>query len=196
MFVWNLDYSVAPWNDYCDQKGWFSVVNHDGSPRPAYMELARMAQEHAAPTPTASPAPGTGIVVGRILLQGRNDHHGAHVLVNGYGAATDEDGSFHVDGVPAGTHELCAQMSGYLQYSLPGLAVYEGRLATVPDVLLQAGDINGDDVVNLFDLVAVSISCGAQAPVGITEDVDGDGEVSLLDLVLVSANYGASYSAG
>lgn len=198
MFIWNMDYNLAPWNEYCDPKGWFAILNHDGTPRPAYWELARMAGGRATPTPTASATAdigsGTGIVAGRILLQGRNNHQGALALVSGRSATTGEDGSFRMEGVPAGTHELRAQMPGYLRYSLPDLTVDEGSLATVPDILLQAGDINGDDTVDLFDLVAVSIRYGTQGAAGIPEDVNGDREVNLFDLVLVSMNYGAGHS--
>jgi hypothetical protein len=196
MFIWNMDYSLAPWNDYCDPKSWFAVLNHDGTPRPAYWELARMAQEQPAPTPSATPDNGsdTGAVAGRILLQGRSNHQGALVLIGGSSATTGADGGFHIVGVSAGIHELHAQMPGYLRHSLPGLAVHGGGVATVPDTSLQAGDITGDDVVNLFDLVAVSMRYGTQLAAGIPEDVNGDGGVDLFDLILVSMNYGASHS--
>jgi len=209
MFVWNMDYSTLPWNDYCDQKSWFAILNHNGSPRPAYSELARMAQEQATPTatatctpmqttptPTASATPevGTsvGLVDGRILLQGRDNHWGTLVSISGHSATASEDGSFCIERVPVGRHELLAQMPGYLQYRHPDLTVHEDMRVTLPDILLHAGDINGDDTIDLFDLIAVSASYGMHVPGGTPEDVNGDGVVDLLDIVLVSINYGRS----
>jgi len=81
-------------------------------------------------------------------------------------------------------------MAGYLPYSLSGLIVYAGRVVVLSDIVLYAGDINGDGLVNLFDLVAVSIRYGTQASSSTPEDVNGDGNVNLFDLVLVSTNYG------
>lgn len=234
MFVWNMDYSLVPWNDYCDQKAWFAILNNDGSPRPAYWELARLAQGPSMPTVTATPqstathtlwptatlvpptatpertttpaaahtplstaiptnVPGTGIIIGRVLLQGRNNHSGVSVSVSEYNHTTGTDGTFRFERVPAGMYELRVQMAGYLQHRQSGLTIDQNETMTLPDILLRAGDINGDGVVNLFDLVALSTHYGLQMPAGTAEDVNGDGEVTLLDLVLVSSNYGASH---
>lgn len=237
MFVWNMDYDLVPWNDYCDQKSWFAVLNHDGTPRPAFWELQRLALGPATPTPsptlwpsrtstslptatalptrtstplasatptatlpvdpTAVPSPlptsspGTASVAGRVLLQGRSNHAGALVSVGGRSATSAQDGSFRIEGVPAGLQELSLQMAGYIQHRRSGVTVNENETLALPEIQLRAGDINGDGVVSLFDLVAVSTHYGLQVPGGTAEDVNGDGEVSLLDLVLVSTNYGA-----
>ncbi len=237
MFIWNMDYDLVPWNDYCDQKSWFALLGHDGTPRPAFWELQRLALGLPLPTPsptlspsrtstplptataiptrTSTPLPsstptatlpvnptatpttaptgasGTASVAGRVVLQGRSSHAGALVGIGGRSATSAQDGQFHIELVPAGVHELSVQMAGYLSYRRSGLALSEGETLALSDVQLRAGDINGDGVVSLFDLVAVSIHYGLQAPSGTPEDVNADGEVSLLDLVLVSTNYGA-----
>ena len=225
LFVWNMDYNLLPWNDYCDPKGWFALLDQDGTARPAYSSLQRMAQGPATPTmlplPTASatrtsspvpaatrtstpqptatylplPTPtgvaGTGSVHGRVLLQGRSYYLGIFVMINGQSTRTDGDGTFVVAAVPAGTQELSAQMPGYLRHTGYEVQVRSGQATIVPDILLRAGDINADDTVDLFDLVAVSSHYGTQGP-SHTEDVNGDDEINLFDLVLVSTNYGAS----
>jgi hypothetical protein len=54
------------------------------------------------------------------------------------------------------------------------------------------GDLNGDGVVNLFDLVVVSLAYNpAAAPSDPRADTNKDGRVDLFDLVFVSLNYGA-----
>ena len=60
-------------------------------------------------------------------------------------------------------------------------------------VMLRAGDVTGDDLVNIFDLTVVAGSLGA--PVGTsaaleTMDFNGDGVVTVADLALVAKNYG------
>lgn len=224
MFVWNMDYNLVPWNDFCDQKGWFAILNHDGTPRPAYLALAHMAQGDAAPTATrtattmppaaatatspvptpthtatrpvaatATSAPGTGTIAGRVSLQGRNDHHGALVSVGARSAVTSEDGSFRIEGVPTGMYDLDAEMAGYLRHHASDVEARPGQAVTLPDIQLLSGDVNDDDIVNLFDLVAVSSRYGTRGP-AYAEDVNADGEVNLFDLVLVGANYGTSFS--
>lgn len=205
MFVWNLDYNLVPWNDYCDQKSWFAILNHDGTPRPAYWALTNMVREQATPTPSktatrtptpfATPTPGsganTGTVTGRILLQGRENHQGARVSVNGYSIETSVDGAFRLEGVPSGTHGLVVQMASYLRYRNPVLTVRESEETIVSDILLLAGDINGDDIVNLFDLVMIAGRYDHWVTISAPEDINGDGLINLFDIVLASGNYGS-----
>jgi hypothetical protein len=59
-------------------------------------------------------------------------------------------------------------------------------------VTLMAGDVTGDNVVNIFDLTVVAGSLGA--PVGTSTalemmDFNGDGVVTIADLALVAKNY-------
>lgn len=202
MFVWNLDYGLVPWNDYCDQKSWFAILNQDGTPRPAYGALVNMVREQATPTPTRTatrtpapsmtPTPGfnTGTITGRILLQGRENHQGILVSVGGHSATTGADGSFRITGVRAGTHELIAQMASYLRHRNAALTVREGGETAVADILLLAGDINGDNTVNLFDLVLIAGRYGTQVVGSAPQDVNGDGIINLFDAVLTSGNYG------
>jgi micrococcal nuclease len=76
---------------------------------------------------------------------------------------------------------LAASLSCYFTLGAPSVA---STLSSCP------GDVNGDGVVNLFDLVAVSMRYGALAILHEPEDRNGDGSVNLLDLVFVAADYG------
>ena len=56
------------------------------------------------------------------------------------------------------------------------------------------GDVNGDDQVNIFDLVIAAGSFG-KTSTGIMGDVNGDGGVNIFDLVVVAGNFGQSLTA-
>ena len=67
----------------------------------------------------------------------------------------------------------------------------------VPGTSLQpqlTGDINGDGMVNIFDLVIAAGSLG-KTGVGIMGDVNEDDAVNIFDLVIVAGNFGKSLLA-
>ena len=49
----------------------------------------------------------------------------------------------------------------------------------------KAGDMNGDGVVNILDLMIVASAIGEEGQ-GMAADVNGDGVVNILDLVMVA----------
>ena len=51
-----------------------------------------------------------------------------------------------------------------------------------------AGDVNGDGLVNVEDILQVMGNWGACA-LSCTEDLDGDGMVGVTDLLIVVANW-------
>ena len=56
-------------------------------------------------------------------------------------------------------------------------------------------DVNGDERVNILDLVLVSQDLGQPASVNSRKDVNGDGTINILDLVLVAQHLGESTEA-
>ena len=56
------------------------------------------------------------------------------------------------------------------------------------------GDVNGDDMVNIFDLVIAAGQFG-QAGTGLMGDVNGDNSVNIFDLVMVAGNFGKTAAA-
>ncbi len=141
----------------------------------------------------------TGIVGARVSL--------AKCLPGNPRTDTDADGNYSLI-VSSPELEACFQImlqvkaSGYSSLSVvipaPGLRTEPRRdIALMPKAKWEPqalGDVNGDQVVNLFDLVVVS---SAYDPEGLAPssaaDVNGDGVVDLFDLVGVSSNYGATY---
>ena len=57
-----------------------------------------------------------------------------------------------------------------------------------PDAVPCPADVNGDEVVDVLDLVAVLVAWGPCA--GCAEDINGDSVVNVLDLVEVLVNWG------
>jgi hypothetical protein len=42
LFLFNLDFSTVPWYPAAEPMRWYSILNPDRTPRPAYMELRQM----------------------------------------------------------------------------------------------------------------------------------------------------------
>ncbi|MCW5848649.1 MAG: hypothetical protein KIT87_00935 [Anaerolineae bacterium] len=132
-------------------------------------------------------------VTGTVLLQGRNNHAGARVLIDrgtaGF-AITDDLGAFSIAGTPFGRHTVEIDMAGYLPISRTIEVVSVDTPMGVMNML--AGDANGDLKIDLFDLTIVAsaydIEYGAPGWDN-RADINGDGAVDIFDLVLVSQNF-------
>ncbi|MBC7262491.1 MAG: carboxypeptidase regulatory-like domain-containing protein, partial [Chloroflexi bacterium] len=147
------------------------------------------------PTATATPEPTVpaefGSIQGRVTLQGRVAHGGVTVSITG-GAATSSaaDGSYLLAEVPAGEYTVTLRMPGYVETYRTGVVVQPGVVTELPGVQLYGGDANGDCVVNLSDVVIVSLNYRRSPPPDSRADINGDGMVDLFDLLLVSINLG------
>lgn len=139
----------------------------------------------------------TAVVEGQAALQGRTSHGGAAVtLTDGQGHAwstsTDAEGRFRVSFLLAGTYAVKVEMAGYLPAQKSGIGVIAGGTVTLNRVVLAAGDLNDDSVVNIFDLVVAAAGFGSTGGAG---DLNNDGVVNILDLAMVALNFGKTSSA-
>ena len=75
-----------------------------------------------------------------------------------------------------------------------GITVEFDYPAVWHDEQALVGDVNGDNQVDLFDLVQVASMFGKKGE-GLASDVSGDGQVDLFDLVQVAGNFGKSNEA-
>jgi len=145
------------------------------------------------PTPTGTPPAYTGRVHGVVTLYGRpNNHSGTVVTIAGRYAVTDSDGQYAIENVPAGTWSAVAKHEGYLRALRPLVVLLVGQDVLLPDLELRSGDVNGDCIINLFDLVTVAVAFNpAGPPSDPRADLNADGVVDLFDLVMVTAHYGS-----
>jgi hypothetical protein len=144
-------------------------------------------------------------ITGTLTQQGRANHTGTAVLLwpgSGLRAATDSSGYFSILNVPviasAETLTYTVEVSapGYLTprttLDLRNHLVNGGYLPAsvtfLPVLSLLAGDLNGDNQVNIFDLAIVGSHYGQE---GVSPaDINGDGKVNIQDLALISGNFG------
>lgn len=148
----------------------------------------------AVPTITVIDA---GIIQGRVLRQGTmTDHAGVQVsaLATGDGViattTTAADGTFSVP-VPLGaTYTLQASYGGYLKSQKTSVYVV-GAVVNVGTTTLRGGDTNGDNCVNILDVVSVIGKFGMSGlPASDPEDINDDGTINILDLTLAAGNFG------
>ena len=146
------------------------------------------------PTPTATTQPGTCSITGTVFLQGRSDHSGATISIDGTPMATTAtDGQFTVVNLAPGDYKVTASHPGYLSSEDNSVQCQAGQTTTMPDTTLLGGDANNDRAVNLFDLVIVGAAftqCTGDPGFDSRADINETGCVDIFDLVLVGTNYG------
>lgn len=140
---------------------------------------------------TLSIVGGEATVQGQVTLEGQpmGSWDGSVVSIEGttMTATTDGDGYFEFIGVEPGTHTFEADADGYLRAVCEGAPVV-APLTTLMSVELVAGDVNGDDVINIIDAVAIGVAFGDPAS-NPAADLNDDGNVNVLDLILMAVNF-------
>jgi hypothetical protein len=144
-------------------------------------------------TPVESPTPTTvpdGSLTGQVLA-------GKPITVGLYSGTTlvtsvtaNNDGTFSLT-APAGSYTVLATSSGFL--SAQGSAtIVGGSTNTKPTVTLQAGDIDGNNVIDQFDALTIGMNYNAATPPA--ADLNNDGVINVLDLELLADHYRATGS--
>ncbi len=146
----------------------------------------------ATPMPTITPTPTSAApkpVAGVVQLEGRASHEGTQVNIGDESVYTQPDGSFSFM-LPPGSYTISADHSLYLDGQTT-IAVDGSPAVTVPPVTLLAGDANGDNKIDLMDLVLVAAAYDRSVPpADVRADLNEDKYIDLLDLVLLGMNYG------
>jgi hypothetical protein len=128
-------------------------------------------------------------VAGAVVLQGRSSSGGIAVA-NSAGAQTQTQasGSFVVDA----ENVISLKYPGYLSTAIDlrdelQILSADSKTVYLAEIELAAGDITGDDAIDILDLAYIAAKVGT-ADTG--ADLNGDGQVNLLDLTMAAGNYG------
>ncbi len=129
-----------------------------------------------------------GWMTARIRLEGRHDHSGVLVGVDGWKQVTGSDGYVFFL-LPNGYHTITVSMNGYL-CAQRNFEIRHNRPIDLFTVTLLAGDADGNRLIDFFDLVIVQAAFGSAPPTDSRADINADGRVDILDALLVGGNLG------
>ena len=101
---------------------------------------------------------GERFVTGVVMLEGRTDHSGAKVAFSGQDPVfTVADGSFQVQ-LPSRTYDVTVEKDGFLTATKRELVVDQDMPLLAVNLL--GGDVNGDGVIDVSDLVLPAKNLG------------------------------------
>ncbi len=105
-------------------------------------------------------------------------------------ATLDADAKFVVADVVPGTYDVLAKSTHWLRVKSAGVVVGD---VDVPVAMAPVnGDADGDNQVNLFDIVVLDQNFGSADAMA---DLDCTGSVNLFDYVIIDQNFGAAGAA-
>lgn len=143
-------------------------------------------------------------------IQSQNPHHETtlQLLKNGEVAYTYvipaqemsglSNNAFCISGVEAGVYDLVVSKTGHFPYTVKGIAIDQNRdltahaNPTVALITLICGDIDGDNCVDLKDLLKMTadhtFNKSSDAAVNKEADINGDGVIDLQDLIILTSD--------
>jgi len=123
----------------------------------------------------------------------KSSRDGAVVALSGTAAYETAvlDGTFDFDTVEQGNYDLTVKQAGCLTYTVKGITVGEGDVL-LPEIELVAGDVNGDDMINIMDIGAFRENFGMaeEEITNVLTDVNNDGMVNIIDMGIFRRNFG------
>ena len=138
------------------------------------------------------------ILNGKVALQGRHGLplgvpltlklYNGDTLVQTIHTTLDAYGKFSEQVSAPGTYTLKAKAGSYLSVSVPNVAIAPQGFAYRALAFTVNGDVNGDDVIDDADLLAVLFAFGSSDS---TADLNNDGVVDDADLLTVLFNFGS-----
>lgn len=97
----------------------------------------------------------------------------------------DAGGNFSMT-APPGNYTITASVEGYLG-AQGNVTLTAGAVATLPTITLLAGDIDGNSVIDQFDVLTIGMGYNTALPSA--ADLNNDGVINILDLELLAVNY-------
>jgi hypothetical protein len=135
---------------------------------------------------TVTPVPDVGMLTGQV-------HAGKPVTLSVYrdnailvtSATANPDGTFDFT-LPVGTYLVFANAEGFL--GAEGfVTVSAGNTSSMPLISLPAGDIDGNNRIDPFDVLTIGINYNGALPTA--ADLNNDGIINVFDLELLASDY-------
>jgi glucose/arabinose dehydrogenase len=151
------------------------------------------------PTMTFTPIPPGGLssIHGTVFYQARADQSGIVVdLWRSDGThmgevITGPDGSYTFSNIPIAQYGVVAWGAQHLTSGRVVNVLIEGQTIEADNIILHAGDTDGNQIIDLADAAYVGANIGnTQPPAPYQADLNRDGKVDIRDLVLVGGNFG------
>jgi hypothetical protein len=98
---------------------------------------------------------------------------------------TGSAGTFSLN-APAGVYTVVASADGFLS-AQGAVTLTAGNATTMPVIVLIAGDIDGNNVIDQFDALTIGMSYNSASPSA--ADLNNDGIINVLDLEALAKNY-------
>jgi len=210
MFVWNMDYDLVPWNDYCDQKSWFALLDHAGLPRAAFWELRRLALglPPPSPTPTLSPSRTPTALPTATVLPSNTPLPSATHTATASPVPTATRTTVPTASPGAGTVTGRVVLQGRNSHAGAVVSVGGRNAASAVDgSFYLPGVPSGSHALELrmagyltYRRTGISVSQGETLALDeiqlLAGDINADDVVNLLDLVAVSRRYGLQAASG
>jgi hypothetical protein len=137
-------------------------------------------------SPTATPLPDVGVLTGQVHAEKPvtlSLYRDNAILVTS--ATANADGTFNFT-IPAGIYLVFAEADGFL--GAEGfVTISAGGTSTMPVISLLAGDIDGNDRIDQFDVLTIGMNYNKALPS--VADLNNDGIINVLDLELLAGNY-------
>ena len=138
-----------------------------------------------------------GIIQGTVTRQGsRTDHANTDIIAyntNGGVVAfttTLADGTFDLPVPAGGTYLVQANYNGYLKTQKTNVYVV-GAVVPLGATVLKGGDINGDNNINILDIVSIISRYGTTGwAASEPADINDDGTINIFDLTIAAGNFG------
>jgi len=126
-------------------------------------------------------------VSGTVILQGQRDYHGVTVSSStGDSVLTDAQGNFTVNGGEPIVVKIASYLSGRAEIGTASKIANGATVTNLGRITLMAGDVNNDNVINIFDLAYLATRLYTADTLA---DLNKDGQVNIFDLSLAASNY-------
>ncbi|MBU4305127.1 MAG: VCBS repeat-containing protein [Candidatus Omnitrophica bacterium] len=144
-----------------------------------------------------------GTISGTVTLQGRQNHSGIIIIelrnpgeavpLETYYVAAAVDGSYLLEDLPLGTHDVTAKASNCLRLKNSNITISNGQTTADVDFFLLGGDANNDNYVAWLDYGILRNAYNTQAGDPRWDsraDFNADGFIAWQDYSILRANYG------